>query len=181
MSATDNLAAIQRSMFTFAELDVIKSNFEKGDKDGDYMLDLEEFRALIVSPEKQLTDDDSKSLFKLFDTNANGKISYREFISTLTIITKGTNKEKLEFLFEFYDRDADGVLTTNEIVVLLNHIQKVVEGYSRFSDDAKKARIEAEALVLQLDTDEDGKISISEWLDFGEKSTELIDVFSLLV
>jgi len=167
-------------MFTFEELAIIKTKFEKGDKDGDYNLDLEEFQALIARPQNTSGAADTKTLFKMFDRNANGKVSYREFIATLTVISKGTHTEKLEFLFEFYDTDADGVLTTKEIAVLINHLQQVVLDYA-ISSDVKKARIEAEAIVLQLDTDEDGKISKKEWLDFGIKSKELLDVFGLLV
>lgn len=45
---------LKNAMFTFEELDLIKANFEQGDKNKDFRLDYEEFKSIIATPDRKL-------------------------------------------------------------------------------------------------------------------------------
>lgn len=42
-----------------------------------------------------------------------------------------------------------------------------------------KATLTAEKIVKSMDTDEDGKITLSEWVAFGSTNPELLKLFGL--
>jgi len=177
MNKKEQITAAQ-AQFTLAELDAIKNNFEAADKNRDNLLDYEEFKSVISTPKKEVGDKEAKHLFGIFDINGDRKISFSEFLTTLSIITNGSQRDKLEFLFDFYDTNDDDLLSKKEIEVLINHLQEVVSTY--LLADEQKARLQAEALVKQIDTNEDGKITRKEWIEFGLKSPELLQIFGLM-
>ena len=61
------------------EEEFIKDFFREFDKDGNGVIDREEFRAVMKQQGAEVTDKELTQLMKMADIDGNGKIDYEEF------------------------------------------------------------------------------------------------------
>merc|ERR550519_483310 len=54
-------------------------------------------------------------IFKLYDTDNNGKINFQEFLLVLYVASAGTPEENLKLVFKIFDTNNDGSITKDEL------------------------------------------------------------------
>ena len=110
-------------------------------------------------------------MFTAFDKDGSGKVDFKELATGLSLVSKGTTVEKLTILFTSYDRDGSGELDKTEVNAILDQMRVVAKGLGR---DPEKAEDFAKAVMNKLDQDGSGQISMSEWLEVGQKTPSLL-------
>lgn len=113
--------------------------------------------AVEAPPQDQSSVADSQLLFKMVDSNADGKLSSMEIVSHLS--NMGVPGRDIEQLFEELDTNNDGVVSKQELIA----------GYSRFVDTVSKANkqnresiLDSQLLFNLADTNGDGLLSTEE-------------------
>eukprot|EP00027_Filamoeba_sp_ATCC50430_P011051 CAMPEP_0168550344 /NCGR_PEP_ID=MMETSP0413-20121227/5587_1 /TAXON_ID=136452 /ORGANISM="Filamoeba nolandi, Strain NC-AS-23-1" /LENGTH=220 /DNA_ID=CAMNT_0008580793 /DNA_START=68 /DNA_END=726 /DNA_ORIENTATION=- len=108
-------------------------------------------------------------VFESVDTNQNGKVSFSEIVLWLGLYKRGTTREKLQHIFQAFDTDGSGALEEAEI----HHVLNVLK--TSFYDRGKDSKAATE-LIKALDVNDDGKITIEEWVTAGEKVGLIEDI-----
>jgi Ca2+-binding EF-hand superfamily protein len=165
---------------------LIQDLFRKYDQDGNQYLDPSEFKSLMNDLQQRLDfpKDEIVRFLAEADMNADGMIEYEEFIPlTLQIIqgmyakkrheqhvadvehqaedllVHGMSREELDGLlhsiFDRIDEDKSGLLSKQEFVSALTTI------------DLGFTRREINAIMFQVDQDNDGNISYKEFVPFA--------------
>mmetsp|Transcript_27011 Transcript_27011/g.69479 ORF Transcript_27011/g.69479 Transcript_27011/m.69479 type:complete len:215 (-) Transcript_27011:333-977(-) len=114
-------------------------------------------------------------LFSAFDHDGNAEVDFVEFASTIGVLAKGRTEDKIKFCFTLYDTDGDGMVTPNEfkrairslvVVLPLEDLLHFAEGKKYTNADDLVNQI-VERVMAELDTDDDGLITIEEWKKVG--------------
>eukprot|EP01095_Lingulamoeba_sp_RSL-Kostka_P011224 TRINITY_DN4203_c1_g1_i1.p1 TRINITY_DN4203_c1_g1~~TRINITY_DN4203_c1_g1_i1.p1 ORF type:complete len:196 (-),score=89.20 TRINITY_DN4203_c1_g1_i1:162-749(-) len=119
-------------------------------------------------------------IFKAFDENDDGEIDFNEFTKALSIMTRGTNDEKLQFAFRMYDLDQTGYVTKEEMGKILGSFfnmvgpgeENQVTTFSSKKYESPPALVDE--LFEQMDTDEDGKISLEDYKEGARQNPDII-------
>lgn len=82
-------------------------------------------------------------------------------------------REKLEWAFRLYDVDASGSINLKEITTIMETLNQVEGGSGGNVDDKAKEIFE------KLDTDNDGEISMEEFVDGYLKLMQQDNLFTL--
>ena len=90
---------------------------------------------------------------------------FREFICSLSVTTRGTLDEKLRWAFSIYDIDGNGYITVSEIISIIQSIQKMVGAL----DDSNTSEERVVEVFTMFDTNNDGKLSMEEFLAGAKK------------
>ncbi|XP_021926564.1 Kv channel-interacting protein 1 isoform X2 [Zootermopsis nevadensis] len=114
-------------------------------------------------------------VFKAFDVNSNGAISFRDLLVTLSTLLRGSIYEKLRWTFKLYDINGDGCITRAElaeIVVAIHelmgrraHQVRATGRYGQQVEDDRKAREQVDRVFKKLDLNQDGVITIEEFIE----------------
>lgn len=130
----------------------IKEVFEHLDRDGSETLDIQELglglRALGLNP----SEEQVQELMKTADTNQDSKIGFEEFQSLFKKCSKldHVDEQKLKDELSQYDTDGSGFIERDELKRIL------CEGGESLTEE------EAETIIKDFDTNEDGKLSLEE-------------------
>ena len=96
-------------------------------------------------------------------------------MSTLSVTTSGSVKEKIEWIFDIYDVDGNGVVTFEELYDVVTCMQGAKNQRRR----AKKlSRETLESVFTDADCNDDGKLTLDEFVDATEALPELITVLN---
>lgn len=90
---------------------------------------------------------------------------FREFICSLSVTTRGSLDEKLKWAFGIYDIDGNGYITKSEIISIVESIQKMVGAL----DDSSTSEERVVEVFAMFDTNNDGKLSMEEFLAGAKK------------
>jgi len=148
---------------------VLKSLFQKYDKDSSGQLSVKELPELLTN-DLGLSTEQAEAYTLLLDKDASGSLSFDEFKSWITSGEKLKNIDSHRFdlmskaveMFKRLDADQSGALDRDEFTKL--HLE--VGGQLQYLDSALNA----------LDSDNNGKISFVEfmkwlnWIDMSEFS-----------
>ena len=110
-------------------------------------------------------------IFRIFDSDGNQFLDFKEFLMALDVASCRDEREKLEWAFRLYDVDSSGTINLKEIMAIMETMS-AVEGNAENDDDeetkefkAKPLSERAEELFQQLDIDEDGEITMEEFVE----------------
>lgn len=104
------------SIFSEQEIKRLYRQFQKLDKDGNGMLEPEEFFEVPELAQNPMI----KRVFRIFDKNKDNTISFVEFIQGLCKLSEDSNdEEKLRFAFKIYDMDEDGFISNGDLFKIL--------------------------------------------------------------
>ncbi|XP_047005048.1 calsenilin [Schistocerca americana] len=107
-------------------------------------------------------------VFKAFDVNSNGAISFRDLLVTLSTLLRGSMYEKLRWTFKLYDINGDGCITRAELSEIVSAIHELMgrraHHVSRVEDE-RKAREQVDRVFKKLDLNQDGVITIEEFIE----------------
>ena len=136
------------------------------------VVDFNEFSKLLAEVQGlDLADVDDKRLvsilFEQFDSNQDGQLDIEEFAVGMGRSVNATAEEQVRLLFAVYDKDNDKTLRVPEITRFCEH----------FSADLFEAVAMAEQIVLLLDVDHDGGLSVREFIDAFKTMPALSSIF----
>ena len=161
--------------FDKKELKTLYKNFIEMDKNGNGLLDPEEFFDVPELKDNPIV----QRIITVFDKNNDGKISFYEFVYGLSALTNkgnlkilklGNLEEKNKMAFEIYDMNGDGYISNGD---LFNCLKLLV------GDNLTEVQIQqlSDRTIIAADKDKDGKISFEEFCEFI-KDIKLEEVFS---
>merc|ERR1712029_460773 len=123
-----------------------------------------------------------KHVFRIYDSNDDGYIDFVEFMVVFYIMSDGTPTEVLQKIFRVFDVNSDGTITKKELTRLIKDMYGLLN--TENAEQASKDLI-AKSAFAEMDKDEDGKVSLQEWIDacLGQEefskmlALKIIDIF----
>lgn len=117
-------------------------------------------------------------VFKAFDVNCNGAITFRDLLVTLSTLLRGSIYEKLRWTFKLYDVNGDGCITRSELAEIVVAIHELMgrrasqralrrsgaDAQAQMEDD-RKCRDQVDRVFRKLDLNQDGVITIEEFIE----------------
>ncbi|XP_055853092.1 Kv channel-interacting protein 1 [Episyrphus balteatus] len=104
-------------------------------------------------------------VFKAFDVNCNGAISFRDLLVTLSTLLRGSVYERLRWTFKLYDLNGDGRISRSELAEVVLAIHELMGRRSHQMEDDRKAREQIDRVFRKLDLNQDGIITVEEFLE----------------
>ena len=102
-----------------------------------------------------------KHVFRAYDTNNDGYIDFVEFMVIFYIMSDGTPEEVLGKIFRVFDVNSDGTISKKELTRLI----KDMYGLLKTEDPNVAAKdFIAKSAFAEMDKDEDGKVSLDEFI-----------------
>ncbi|XP_065839180.1 diacylglycerol kinase beta-like isoform X2 [Oscarella lobularis] len=105
------------------------------------------------------------------DDGVQGTVSVQDVLCYLSLIEGGNPQEKLKVLFALYDIDDSGYLESDEFGCILDQMLSVA---SSLGWDTSELRPILEEMLLELDVDDDKRISKHEWMTGGLSTVPLL-------
>ena len=66
------------------QLDELRETFDYNDRDGDGLIELDEFAAMLDELEAEMSESETRVGFREIDTNEDGRIDFDEFVAWWT-------------------------------------------------------------------------------------------------
>ena len=131
---------------------------------------------------------------QLFDKDGSGRISTQELVSGLSLVMNAPPKKRREMVFKAWDNDGDGSVDMGEFVSVGSRSDGVRAGsifllvllipygpqamsdiiaVSSNPSGSSDPRKTSEALFKELDTNNDGKLSFSEFEKAADRANSL--------
>ncbi|XP_011862978.1 PREDICTED: Kv channel-interacting protein 1-like [Vollenhovia emeryi] len=104
-------------------------------------------------------------VFKAFDVNCNGAISFRDLLVTLSTLLRGSIYEKLRWTFKLYDINGDGCITRGELGEVVTAVHELMGRRHHQAEEDRKAREQLDRVFKKLDLNQDGVITIEEFIE----------------
>ena len=102
-------------------------------------------------------------VFNTFDTDQNGYIDFKEFILATYRQEGGSSESKLKLAFEMYDADKNGVVDLEEMENCIQAIYDMLGATAKKPTESAKQR--AKDIFTRMDKDQDGGLTIDEFLE----------------
>ncbi|KAH6834242.1 calcium-dependent protein kinase 19 [Perilla frutescens var. hirtella] len=138
----------------------IKEAFDMMDSGRRGKINLEEFRNGLRKLGHQIPDADVQILMEAADVDGDGTLNYGEFVAVTVHLRKMANDEHLHKAFAFFDRNESGYIEIEELREALND-----------NDDASSEEVII-AIMHDVDTDKDGRISYEEFATMMRAGTD---------
>ncbi|KAK6639023.1 hypothetical protein RUM43_007293 [Polyplax serrata] len=113
-------------------------------------------------------------VFKAFDVNCNGAITFRDMLVTLSTLLRGSVYEKLRWTFKLYDINGDGCITRSELGEIILAIHELMGRRPHQVEDDRKARDQIDRVFRKLDLNQDGVITLEEFMESCLKQKLLV-------
>ncbi|CAL1385083.1 unnamed protein product [Linum trigynum] len=138
----------------------IKEGFQVMDTSNNGKINIDELRIGLQKLGHQVTEADIQILMEAGDVDGDGYLDYGEFVTISVHLRKMGNDEHLRKAFEFFDRNKNGHIEIEELREAL-------------ADDLDANSEEViSAIIRDVDTDKDGKISYEEFAAMMKAGTD---------
>ncbi|RZS10491.1 hypothetical protein BHM03_00041733 [Ensete ventricosum] len=105
-------------------------------------------------------ESEVQMLIEAVDTNGKGTLDYGEFVAVSLHLQRMANDEHIRRAFSFFDKDGNGFIEPEELR------EALAEDGSADSMDV------ANDILLEVDTDKDGRISYDEFVAMMKTGTD---------
>ncbi|KAJ4882944.1 Calcium-dependent protein kinase 7 [Raphanus sativus] len=139
----------------------IKEAFEMMDVNKRGKINLEELKYGLQKAGQQIADADLQILMEATDVDGDGTLNYGEFVAVSVHLKKMANDEHLHKAFNFFDKNQSGYIETEELREALNDEL----------DETSSEEVIA-AIMQDVDTDKDGRISYEEFAAMMKAGTD---------
>ena len=166
-STSTSSASVSSTSISFSSATDVKRAFRQFDQNGDGHLDRNEFKKLLASSGKNVSDQEAMALFSQGDVDGDGVIDINEFVRLMfpaanTALSKLQQQFKslndVKAAFRRFDTDGDGHISRNELRQVM----------SSFSD------AEVDAVFALGDKDQSGAIDYQEFIGMMVPNTGVI-------
>ena len=148
-------AFIASQLLSKTERDGLAKVFKAFDKNGDGKLSMQEVKeGYLEHYGKVMSDEEVEQMFNAVDTDKSGFIDYSEFVVAALNENQLTTNEKLQAAFKMFDKDGSGMISPDEIKEVLS-----------FGGTNQLNKATLDAIVKQVDDNEDGEISFEEFVE----------------
>ena len=138
----------------------IKEAFQMMDTGNKGKVTIEELRSGVQQLGQQIPDPDLQILMEAADVDGDGALNYGEFVAVTVHLKRMANDEHLRKAFAFFDQNQSGFIEIEELRNALN-------------DDVDAGGEEViHAIMHDVDTDKDGRISYEEFAAMMKAGTD---------
>uniref|UniRef100_A0A5B7AXG8 non-specific serine/threonine protein kinase n=1 Tax=Davidia involucrata TaxID=16924 RepID=A0A5B7AXG8_DAVIN len=138
----------------------IKEAFEMMDTSKRGKINLEELRNGLQKLGHQIPDAELQILMEAANIDGDGTLNYGEFVAVSVHLRRMANDEHLRKAFAFFDRNQSGYIEIEELRDALSD-----------EDDANSEEV-IKAIMHDVDTDKDGRISFEEFAAMMKAGTD---------
>ncbi|XP_017562489.1 guanylyl cyclase-activating protein 2-like [Pygocentrus nattereri] len=120
------------------------------------------------------------NVFKSFDENGDNTLDFIEYVAALHLVLRGKLEDKLRWSFKVFDNDGNGRLDGDEIARIIRIIYKIKLG--NVTDESGNSLSVEEVctrVIERIDENNDGDISLEEFLEGAQRDTWVKDFLSL--
>lgn len=140
----------------------IKEGFQLMDTGNKGKIDINELRAGLNKLGHQMADADLQILMDAGDVDKDGFLNYGEFVAISVHLKKMGNDEHLRKAFQFFDRNESGYIEIDELR----------DSLSDTDDTDGNGEEVIKAIIQDVDTDKDGRISYDEFTAMMKAGTD---------
>uniref|UniRef100_A0A6N2L4T7 non-specific serine/threonine protein kinase n=1 Tax=Salix viminalis TaxID=40686 RepID=A0A6N2L4T7_SALVM len=138
----------------------IKEAFDMMDTGKSGSINLEELRVGLQKLGQSIADADLRILMEAADVDGDGALNYGEFVAISVHIKKMGNDEHLHKAFAFFDRNQSGYIEIEELR------ESLYDDIDTNNEDV------INAIMHDVDTDKDGRISYEEFATMMKAGTD---------
>ncbi|KAL0459193.1 UNVERIFIED_CONTAM: Calcium-dependent protein kinase [Sesamum latifolium] len=138
----------------------IKEAFDTMDTEKRGKVNLEELKTGLKNLGHQIPDTEIQILMDAADVDGDGSLNYVEFVAVSVHLRKMANDEHLHKAFAFFDRNGTGYIEIDELRDALSD-----------EDNANTEEV-IKAIMHDVDTDKDGRISYEEFVTMMRAGTD---------
>ncbi|KAI4381497.1 hypothetical protein MLD38_007564 [Melastoma candidum] len=137
----------------------IKEGFHLMDISNKGKINIDELRVGLHKIGHQIPDADLQILMEAGDVDGDGYLDYGEFVAISVHLRKMGNDEHLRKAFEFFDQDGSQYIEIDEL-------------RSALANEVDTSEDVINAIMLDVDTDKDGRISYDEFAAMMKAGTD---------
>jgi len=138
----------------------LKEGFQAMDINNKGKINIDELRVGLIKLGHQIPDSDLQILMEAGDVDKDGHLNYGEFIAISVHLRKMGNEDHLHKAFEFFDKNQSGYIEIEELRDAL-------------ADEDETNNEEVISAIMQdVDTDKDGRISYEEFASMMKAGTD---------
>lgn len=89
----------------------------------------------------------------------------KDLLVTLSTLLRGSVYERLRWTFKLYDLNGDGCISRSELSEIVQSVHELMGRRPNQTDDDRKAREQVEKVFRKFDLNQDGVITIEEFLE----------------
>ena len=121
----------------------------------------------------------SHHVFKVFDTDKNGKINFKEFLTALSVTSRGKLDEKLKWAFQLYDIDDDGKITYDEMLIIVKSIYLMSGTIVKLPEDENTPEKRVDKIFKAMDRDKNSSLDFDEFVQGSKRDPTIVQALSL--
>ena len=146
------------------EIEGLKEMFEKMDTDNSGTITFEKLKVGLMQIGSQLTEQEARLLMDAADVDGKGTLNYGEFVAATVHLQRLDDDEHLRKAFDFFDTDGSGYIEVGEL--------KEAVGDAMDSPRSDGESDVIQGILLEVDTDKDGRISYDEFAVMMRRGTD---------